>query len=147
MAHIPKAIDDLTEAQCVHCRARIIEWAELDPSDRADWLEDTVRDVFLLEHKSHNWEGGRSRKTIFLMSLTEQKRCVLSEDALFSFGHYLAGYSWPDWAWSEVPPRPPRPLLPTSPRLTCTRNGSLTLSNSWCGCYSGTRDRKTCAWP
>ena len=57
MAHIPKAIDDLTEAQRVHCRARIIEWAELDPSDRADWLEDTVRDVFLLEHKSHNWEG------------------------------------------------------------------------------------------
>ena len=53
----PPIVHDLTESQRVYCRARLLDWAELDACDRAEWMDVAVRDVFLLENKNHNWVG------------------------------------------------------------------------------------------
>ena len=51
---------DLTGDQREFCRKRLTSWAELDKSERGDWLDNTAKEVWLMENPEYNWtELGR----------------------------------------------------------------------------------------
>lgn len=53
----PPASDstDLTEEQRLHCRQLITQYAELDAHERAAWVDNVVRDVWLMQNEEYNW--------------------------------------------------------------------------------------------
>ena len=55
MATPPVALEELTADQIEYVRKRLTSWAELDPAERATWLDETARDVWLLENREYNW--------------------------------------------------------------------------------------------
>ena len=47
--------EDLTPDQYEFCRKKLTEWAELDSSERGDWVDELARDTWLMVNKDYDW--------------------------------------------------------------------------------------------